>query len=250
MTLKLIACEVFFREISLCAATSAHTIDVEYTEKGAHDKSEVLRERIQSKIDAAEKGSRAYDAVLLGFGLCGNATAGIRARSLPLVIPRAHDCCTLFLGSRTAFEARFKDTPSLPFSSAGYMERGGSFIHEADGLIPGVSGSLEDLIERYGEENGRYIHETLRGGASREGDAVVFIDVPELTRLGFKEMCRLRAEEAGMKMEVMRGDMRLIRMLLHGDWGPTEFLIVPPGQTVRGVYDWDQIIRAEAPGPG
>jgi hypothetical protein len=249
MVFKLIACEVFFREISLCAAVSPHTIDMDLTDKGAHDKSDVLRESIQSRIDAAEKGGRAYDAVLLGFGLCGNAASGIYARSLPLVIPRAHDCCTVFLGSRKAFEDRFKDNPSLPFSSAGYMERGGKFMREADSeLEPGGGGSLEELIARYGEENGRYIHETLGAGKSHgAGDRIVFIDVPELAHLGFAEKCRVQAEEAGMRMEVLRGDLRLIRMLLSGEWDPREFLIVAPGHRIRGVYDWDEIIRAEVP---
>ena len=249
MIFKLIACEVFFREISLCAAVSPHTVDVELTEKGAHDKSDFLRDLIQSKIDAAEKSARAYDAVLLGYGLCGNAASGIHARSVPLVIPRAHDCCTVFLGSRKAFEDRFKDNPSLPFSSAGYMERGGKLMREADtGLVPGAGGSLEELIARYGEENGRYLHETLSPGRSHgAGDTLVFIDVPELAHLGYAEKCRLRAEEAGMKIEVMRGDTRLIRMLLSGEWDPREFLIVAPGQRIRGVYDWDEIIRAEEP---
>jgi hypothetical protein len=247
MVFKLIACEVFFREISLCAAVSPHTVDVELTEKGAHDKSDVLRDLIQSKIDSAEKSTRSYDAVLLGYGLCGNAASGIRARSIPIVIPRAHDCCTVFLGSRKAFEDRFMENPSLPFSSAGYMERGGKFMREADsGLAPGTGGSLEELIARYGEENGRYIHETLNTGKNHgAGDVLVFIDVPELAHLGFAEKCRLQAEEAGMKMEVMRGDIRLIRMLLSGDWDPREFLIIPPGHRIRGVYDWDEIIQAE-----
>jgi hypothetical protein len=249
MVFKLIACEIFFREISFCAAVSPHTINLELTEKGLHEKSDILRESIQSRIDSAEKDGRAYDAILLGFGLCGNAVHGVRARAVPLVIPRAHDCCTVFLGSRKAFEDRFKDNPSLPFSSAGYMERGGMFMREADGtLLPGVSGSLEELIARYGEENGRYIHETLHAGRSHgNGDRIVFIDVPELSHLGYAEKCREQAEKAGMRMEVISGDMRLLRMLLNAEWDPREFLIVPPGRRIRGVYDWDEIIRAEEP---
>ncbi len=250
MVLKLIACEVFFRELSLCAAVSPHTVDVELTEKGAHDKSDVLRDLIQSKIDSTETSARAYDAVLLGYGLCGNAASGLHARSKPLVIPRAHDCCTVFLGSRKAFEDRFKDNPSLPFSSAGYMERGGKFMREADSeLVPGGGGSLEELIARYGEDNGRYIHETLNPGKNHgAGDRLVFIDVPELSRLGYAEKCREQAEKAGMMMEIVSGDMRLLRMLLNAEWDPREFLIVPPGHRIRGVYDWDEIIRAEEPG--
>ncbi len=246
MVLKLVSCEVFFREAALCAAVSPHLIDAEFTGKGAHDDSAVLRQTIQSKIDAAERGDRTYDAVILCFGLCGNALAGVRARSIPLVLPRAHDCCTLFLGSRKAFEARFRESPSLPFSSAGYMERGGKFMREADAeLAPGVSGSLEELVARYGEENGRYIHETLTAGRAGPGDTLVYVEVPELAHLGYADKCRDRARETGMTVEVVPGDMRLIRMLVDGQWEAGEFLIVPPGHRIRGVYDWDEIVGEE-----
>jgi hypothetical protein len=247
VVLKLIACEVFFREASLFAASSPHLIDAEFTEKGAHDKSETLRNKIQAAIDAARSGTRAYDAVILGYGLCGNGLLGIKARSIPLVIPRAHDCCTVFLGSREAFTRYFKDNPSLPFSSAGYMERGGDPIHEATALshLPGVAGSLEELIERYGEENGRYIFDSLASPPVNKDHAVMFIDVPELSRLGFAQKCRARAQEAGMEFRLVPGDSRLIRMLLHGEWNEEEFLTVPPGHKIGGVYDWDKIVRAD-----
>ncbi len=247
MVLKLIACEVFFREASLFAASSPHLIDAEFTEKGAHDKSETLRGKIQAAIDAAQSGSRAYDAILLGYGLCGNGVLGVRAGSVPLIIPRAHDCCTIFLGSRNAFARHFKDNPSLPFSSTGYMERGGDPIHEASALshLPGVAGSLEELIERYGEENGRYIFDTLASPPADKNHAMMFIDVPELSHLGYAEKCRDQAEKAGMEFRLVPGDSRIIRMLLHGEWNEEEFLTVPPGHKIGGVYDWDIIVRAE-----
>ncbi len=53
MTLKLIACEVFYREVCACVAASPHRVDIEFTPKGAHDRSDNLREMLQAKIDAA-----------------------------------------------------------------------------------------------------------------------------------------------------------------------------------------------------
>ena len=76
MLLKLISCNVFQREASWCIARSPHVIDVEYTELGEHVRSAGLREIIQGKIDATEASGKAYDAILLLFGLCGNATIG------------------------------------------------------------------------------------------------------------------------------------------------------------------------------
>ncbi len=251
MVFKLIACEVFYREICLCVATSAHRVDLEFTEKNAHEKSDVLRSLVQSKIDAAESGDIAYDAILLGFGLCGNGVLGVGAKKTPLVLPRAHDCCTIFLGSRQAFAEHFKDNPSLPFSSVGYMERGGSWVHDASTIhVPGLSKSYEDYVARYGEENAKYIMETLTASqenalTDRKDDRIVFVDTPELSHLGFAEKARAEAEAAGKRFVKLQGSMRLIRCLIDGEWNDEDFLVLRPGQRIGGVYDWDRIVKAE-----
>jgi hypothetical protein len=247
MVLRLIACEVFYREVCLCVAASPHRVDIEFTEKNAHDKSDVLRQQVQSRIDAAEAGVIPYDAILLGLGLCGNGVLGVRARKTPLVLPRAHDCCTIFLGSRMAFKEHFSDNPSRPFSSVGYMERGTSWIHDASTVsIPGLTKSYDDYVAEYGEENAKFIMETLT--ASNEtalsdtlDNRVVFVEVPELAHLGFAEKARGEAEKAGKRFVLLPGSMRLIRGLVNGDWSDEEYLVVPPGSRIGGVYDWDRI---------
>lgn len=252
MVLKLIACEVFYREVCLCVATSPHRVDLEFTEKNAHERSDFLRSLVQSKIDAAETGSVAYDAILLGFGLCGNGVLGAAAKKTPIILPRAHDCCTIFLGSRRAFKEHFSDNPSLPFSSVGYMERGGTWIHDASAIqVPGrdnnprstAAQKYEEYAALYGAENAKYIMETLT--ASRQNNQIVFIDVPELSHLGFAEKAKAEAKASGREFVQLPGDMRLIRKLVHGDWDAEEFLVLKPGQKIGGVYDWDEIVRAE-----
>jgi len=251
MVLKLIACEVFFREICLCVATSANRVDVEFTDKNAHEKSDGLRAMVQAKIDAAEQGGVAYDAILLGFGLCGNGVLGVGAKGTRLVLPRAHDCCTIFLGSRQAFKEHFKDNPSLPFSSVGYMERGGAWVHDASTIhVPGLSKRYEDYVALYGEENAKYIMETLTTSQERaltdtKDDRIVFVDTPELSHLGFAEKAQAQAQAAGKHFVKLQGSMRLIRGLIEGGWNDEDYLVLEPGQKIGGVYDWDRIVKAE-----
>ncbi|MEZ4559788.1 MAG: DUF1638 domain-containing protein [Caldilineaceae bacterium] len=38
--------------------------------------------------------------ILLAYGLCGTATADLVARHTPIIMPKAHDCITLYLGLR------------------------------------------------------------------------------------------------------------------------------------------------------
>jgi len=247
MVLKLIACEVFVREVCHCVAKTPHTVDVEFTEKGAHDKSDFLRQLIQAKIDACEEAGRKYDAILLGYGLCGNAAVNLLSRNLKVIIPRAHDCCTIFLGSKHKFKEYFAENPSLPFTSAGYMERGDSHVREASiDRILGLDRTYEEYVRAYGEDNARYIMESLKPlSLGQQDHRVIFVDIPETRHLGYAEKCRAKAEAEGKEFVQLPGDIRLIRNLVFAEWNSDDFLVMNPHQRTVGAYDWDEIIRAE-----
>jgi hypothetical protein len=242
MRYKLICCEVFLREACIVLADSPNTIDPEFTPKGAHDTPDYLRELIQRKIDEAEAHG-GYDAILLGFGLCGNSTAGLTARSVPLIIPRAHDCCTIFLGSKERFTEHFMNNLSKEWSSTGYMERGESIRRESDiSKMLGRDKSFQDLVESYGEENAEYIWETLH--PDLHDNELVFIEIPETSHLGYCEKLKSIAQSEGRTVCVINGDMRLIRDLVSGNWRENEFLIVSPGKVIKAEYDYDNIVTA------
>jgi hypothetical protein len=228
-------------------ARTPHTVDVEFMEKGAHDKSDFLRQLIQSKIDSAQCGDKKYDAILLCYGLCGNGAVNIESGDMRVVIPRAHDCCTIFLGSKDRFRQYFADNPSLPFSSTGYMERGGSYVREASiERILGLDKSYGEYVRLYGEDNARYIFETLNPVLTGEQERkVVFVDIPETRHLGYAEKCRAKAQAEGKEYVQLQGDIRLIRNLVFGEWNSDDFLVMTPHQRTAGAYDWDEIIRAE-----
>ncbi len=181
----------------------------------------------------------------MAYGLCGNATAQLAARNIRLVLPRAHDCCTIYLGSRRRFKELFSDNPSRPFSSAGYMERGDSYLHDGDtGRLLGLDRSYEDFVAQYGEENAKFIMETLTLSRDANTDnKVIYIDVPETSQEAYASLCRQNAETEGREFIRVEGDIRLIRQLVEGSWSDEEFLIVEPGQRIRAVYDWEEILR-------
>ena len=106
MRLKLIACEIAFREICLCAANSRNVVDPQFLPKGLHDiETRDMVARLQEEIDGTDEK---YGAILLGYGLCNNGTVGLVARNAPLVLPKAHDCITFFLGSRRRYQEFFE----------------------------------------------------------------------------------------------------------------------------------------------
>ena len=175
--MKLICCDVLFRMACRAAAGSKNIIDMEFTRLQSHNEPDLLRNEIQGLIDKAD-AEGVYEAVLLGYGLCGNSAAGLVARGRPLVIPRAHDCCTLFLGSRANFKDKFGDRLSAQWSSHGYLERnheyaGGTDINKSLGLDRDYAA----LVEQYGEDNAEYIWETLHPAYHVGKGERLYIDV-------------------------------------------------------------------------
>ena len=125
MRILLIGCEVIIRELCEAITRSPHVVDARFLSKGLHDLgAKAMRQGLQAAIDEVEARAETYDAIALGYGLCGNGLAGVEARSIPLVLPRAHDCITLLMGSRTGFERYFQDHPGVYYRSVGWVDAG------------------------------------------------------------------------------------------------------------------------------
>jgi len=233
MRLKLIGCEVLYRELCAAVSRSVNCVDLEFLPQGLHERGGAhMRSELQRAVDRAEDG--AYQAVLLGYALCGNGLVGLRARSAPLVAPRAHDCITLLLGGNERYLDYFRTHPGVLFRSAGWVERIG-----AGGRQLGLG--YEDLLARYGEENAGFLFREL----AKNYRQITFIE----TGLEAGEDCEQRAlEEAaqrGRAFEKLPGDLGLIQRLADGPWRESEFLVVPPGRQVGAAYG-EEILKTEA----
>ena len=241
MRLKLISCEVLFREMCDTVARSPHQVDVEFLPKGLHDLGGArMREKLQEAVDRTNPA--VHETILMGYALCGNGLAGLVARTLPIVLPRAHDCIALLMGSRHSYQKYFDENPGVFFRSTGWLERG-------KGLIPlsrkqtGIDTKLEELIAKYGEENGRYLYEELNSYQSHYRQ-MTYIRMGLEPDGSFEDRAREEARQRGWSYDSTDGDMVLFRRLINGDWGEEDFLTVPPGHRVVVRYD-SSIIAAE-----
>ncbi len=246
MRLKIVSCEIFHREVCAAAARSVNTIDLAFLPKGLHDiGTPRMRAALQEQVDAA--AGRDYDAVLLGYGLCNNGVAGLRARDLPLVLPRAHDCITLFLGSRTRYRAYFEEHPGVYFHTTGWLERSALSDEMKELSIQhrtGLDRSYEEWVEAYGEDNARYLLETLGQGTDHYGQ-YTFIAMGVEPDGRFEQESRRRADEKGWRFEKVQGDMGLLQQLADGPWPDDTFLRVEPGESIRASHD-ERIVAVEA----
>ena len=246
--LKVIACEIAFREICHLAARSPHLYDLEFLTQGHHDVPQRGRGEIQKRIDAVPDGK--YEAILVGYGLCGSILKGLRARHLPLVVPRAHDCITFFLGSKERYQQCFAERPGTYYYTSGWLE-----CARRRGLSPGQTGSLlpagnnnaqaayEHWVAKYGEQKAKYLLEAMADWAGHYSHGVL-IDFDFTQPLNLRAQVERICADRGWQFETMIGNLGLLQRWLDGDWSEKDFLIVQPGQQIAPSYD-ERIIQAE-----
>jgi hypothetical protein len=234
--LKCISCEVLARAVYKYASQTPHVVNVEVLEKALHNRPEGLRKQLQEGI--ANCSSQRYDAVVLAYGLCGKAAAGLQAGEIPLVIPRAHDCITLFLGSREKYQEEFEKEPGTFWFIPSYMERDLADVTDLF-LGPGFSSewmvSYQELVTKYGEDNARYLIDTMGIWRSNYRRAA-FVPGEQGDSKNSENKAREEAASNGWDFEVVEGSSRLLKKLLFGTWDE-EFLIIPPGHNVKMVTD-------------
>lgn len=235
----LLACEVLYRELSWLCARSPHRVDPVWLSQGLHDLgSERMVAELQRRIGEVEPGQ--YDAILLGFALCNNGTLGLHCDHAPLVMPKAHDCITLFLGSRQRYQTLFGENPGTYYLTTGWMERDDSRA-AADSVQDqmGLGMSYAEMVEKYGEDNAKFLAETM-GGMTVHYNRLLYIRQEFETGLGFQHEAELAAAERGWEFASVDGDLSLLRRLVDGDWAD-DFVVAPPGQTFAASYD-DEVL--------
>ncbi len=221
----LIACDVFIEELKTLAGDPPPWQASVYLEMGLHDRPDELRTEIEAEIRNVEAESAGIQAVVLAYGRCGNGLVGVRAQSCPLILPQAHDCISILMGSREKHNALLKENPATYFYSPGWV-RGKR--------VPGPDREayLRELYaERY-EDDQEMIDDLIE--ADRDAFAhhncaayVSVIDHPQA-----REYCRNCAKHLGWEHKAVPGDPSFLQDLITGNWGNERFLTVPPGHRI------------------
>lgn len=236
----LIACAILHRECHACAARSKNLITLRLCEKGLHDiGAKKMSARLQAEVDAASP--KEYDAILLGYGLCNNGTEGLRS-GLPIIMPRAHDCITLLLGSKERYMDYFNKNAGTYYRSPGWIEYGDSCLANPDSTVTQMGMTpYEEYVAKYGEENAKYLMETL--GMTKHYSKLAYIDtgVGDIAR--YRDLSTNEAKEKGFEYEEIPGDTGILQRMMDGDWDEKEFLVIRPGQAMKPSHD-DNVIKA------
>jgi hypothetical protein len=253
MFFKVIACEIVLREICFLAAQSPHMVDLEFLPQGYHDNPVYGKNRLQERLDAVPGGK--YDAVLLGYALCGNIINGLRAGATRVVVPRGHDCITFFLGSKERYLQQAEECPGAYYYSCGWLEcmsrRGGDrSLPQSVHYLParaGVGGSSPDTyqewVKKYGEEEAKFLVEAMNEWTDHYTHGVL-IDYDFTKGLRLHEQVQEICQKRGWSFKEVAGDLKLMRNWLAGDWPSEDFLVLQPGEEVAPSYD-ERVIMAK-----
>jgi hypothetical protein len=236
--LQLITCKVLQREAYFCAARSPNMVDIVLMQQGLHDEPDRLRREVQKALERTQDiQGRPYDASLLGYGLCSNGVVGLTAE-IPIVIPRAHDCITVLLGSKERYQEYFDAHRGVYWYSPGWIEAGRQPSRERYEKL------LEEYTRKYGADNAQYLMEVEQTWM-KEYRWATYVDWGLTEADGYKAFARECAAFLRWNYDELTGDSGLMQRFVDGVWSDEEFLIIPPGRRIAEDVINKGIIKAE-----
>jgi len=226
-----IACGVLGLDLKDVSQRLALDVSLEFLPGGLHNTPHDLRQRLQEAIDRASEANRA-EMLAIGYGVCGLGSVGIRARQIPLAIPRVNDCIALFLGADAVYREQFQKYPGTYYISAGWVEEKSpppcaDCGRPGPRLPAGAQLDFDALVQKYGRENAGAIQYFLSSW-QRNYQRAAFIDTGVAGRRKYAAIAQLMAREFGWKYEELHGTSELLTKLLLARQSSDEVLVVPP----------------------
>ena len=209
MKYLVIACGVMKHEL---LKFESEEVSFSFLEQGLHNTPEKLKEAVQQEILKADRG----DTIILGYGLCGNGIVGIRSERQHVVVPRVHDCISLFLGSRERYDEEHKKEPGTYYLTRGWIE-------EKDSPL----GTCEKYSQRLGKEKAEWAIREQFKSYTRIAFVHTGIQVSEAHREHAIENARF----LGLKYEEINGSLAFFEKMFLGSWDG-DFVILRPGEEV------------------
>lgn len=237
---KIIACKIMQRELAHVLSSCPNALDITFLRQDFHDTPKLLTKALQEEIDKVEAGccphtnrEQAYslDAILLGYGLCSNALVGIKSRRLPIVIPRAHDCTTLFMGSKEKYDSYFNEVKGTFFYTQGWLELGAA--PESSNL---ERKRIEYMDKFQDEDTVDYLME-MEEEMLKNYNSITYITWPGMENGWGLAQAEHITKEKNWNLHQYAGETTLLSNLVNGNWTAEDFLVLNPGEELVPSYD-------------
>jgi hypothetical protein len=238
MRIAVITCAVLEAELEGLRSGMPQVVHVEILPQGLHNTPNILREKLQEAVDRVEAGTSA-EAIVLGYGLCSRGVEGVRTKRCLLVLPRAHDCITLLLGSKERYAEYVKQYPGTYWYSPGWNKH-----HVPPGKLR-YDLLRAQYVEKYGEDNADFLMESEQAWF-RAYTRAAYVDVGIGATPADVEFTKECAKWLGWEFDRQRGDAALMRDMLEGKWDDERFLVLRPGETMKMTAD-ERVVEREGP---
>jgi hypothetical protein len=153
--IAVIACGVIEPEVRHFVNGAMHIMELVFLPQGLHDDPARMQRELQAAIDRAEANPR-VEAIVLVYGLCSRGIENLRHDRCPLVITRAHDCVTLFLGDKDRYTAYQQANPGTYWYNPGWIRGGASPGPDREARL------RKEYAEKFGADDVDYLIETDR----------------------------------------------------------------------------------------
>lgn len=194
---------------------------------GLHEQPAELQKRLQKAIDKAGQ-DESCSRIIVGYGLCGKGTVGIRAPGVPLVFPKVHDCIALFMGSDQAYREEFARYPGTFYISAGwFQEKERPEKEKLDQIWVGSHAmGCKEITEKYGEKGGKQIIHFFTTW-QKNYQRAAFIDTGIGKAGQFAEHAQKMARKYNWEYKSIKGSLSLMSRLLTSVDSDDQILVVP-----------------------
>jgi hypothetical protein len=210
-TYKLIACATVIEEMLPLIPPG---LSYEVLDFGLHSNPERLHKALQAALDAVAQD---FKTVLLGFGLCAKAAVGLKSDHSTIVIAKADDCITIFLGSAEHYRQQQRNEPGTLYLTKGWIESGTPLDEQR-----------QIMAQRYGEAKADFLFKKMLQGYRR----LAFINTGNYELQKYRIRSQEIADRLGLRYEEIRGDNALVQKLLSGPWDD-DFVVAPPGHAIE-----------------
>ncbi len=185
-----------------------------FLEQSLHRTPQEMKPIIQEEIDKAAEEK--WDYIILSYGLCSNGILGVKAIRHPVVIPRAHDCIALFLGSRERYMEEHRKEPGTYYLTKGWIEEGKSPL-----------GIYREYCQRYDKETAEWvIREELKNYTR-----IAFVDMGADLSGTLRDHAKENAQFFHLRYEEIKGSLGFFQKMLQGRWNE-DFIILKPNEEV------------------
>jgi hypothetical protein len=220
-----IACKILMPDLQKAAQKVGIDADFEFLPLGLHNTPGKLVTELQATINKAN--AEKYSRIVLGYGICGKGTNGIKAGDLPMVIPQVHDCISLFLGSAARYKEQFDTCPGTYYFTKGWFDETPNYeISMRIGLNIDTGGKI------YTEEEIKVLEEFLAGWQKHYSRAVFVRTPSNPDDENYRQKTKKIAQGYNWNYEEIVGNTTLFEKMLIAEKTNDEILIVEPGQTL------------------